>query len=157
MTKRYYLTEIARIGESKKILQLWYIEEEQILVILCGKQRNLRLLPIRALEASDVEWIKVVDSKNCISACTGIIRRFPNIVYSFIIALKRPNNHTQIVVYEINRTRTRHQKTCEFTIGYMAQHLQILSDMRLVVAHQSGFTAYFLRGEATAMCKYYYS
>ncbi|XP_017094250.2 serine/threonine-protein kinase Genghis Khan [Drosophila bipectinata] len=151
----YYINldqyEIARIGESKKILQLWYIEEEQILVILCGKQRNLRLLPIRALEASDVEWIKVVDSKNCISACTGIIRRFPNIVYSFIIALKRPNNHTQIVVYEINRTRTRHQKTCEFTIGYMAQHLQILSDMRLVVAHQSGFTAYFLRGEATAM------
>ncbi|XP_001360900.3 serine/threonine-protein kinase Genghis Khan [Drosophila pseudoobscura] len=143
--------EIARIGESKKILQLWYIEEEQILVILCGKQRNLRLLPIRALEASDVEWIKVVESKNCISACTGIIRRFPNIVYSFIIALKRPNNHTQIVVYEINRTRTRHQKTCEFTIGYLAQHLQILSDMRLVVAHQSGFTAYFLRGEATAM------
>ncbi|XP_070140917.1 serine/threonine-protein kinase Genghis Khan isoform X1 [Drosophila kikkawai] len=143
--------EIARIGESKKILQLWYIEEEQILVILCGKQRNLRLLPIRALEASDVEWIKVIESKNCISACTGIIRRFPNIVYSFIIALKRPNNHTQIVVYEINRTRTRHQKTCEFTIGYMAQHLQILSDMRLVVAHQSGFTAYFLRGEATAM------
>jgi len=118
------LSEIARIGESKKILQLWYIEEEQILVILCGKQRNLRLLPIRALEASDVEWIKVIESKNCISACTGIIRRFPNIVYSFIIALKRPNNHTQIVVYEINRTRTRHQKTCEFTIGYMAQHLQ---------------------------------
>ncbi|EDW72069.1 uncharacterized protein Dwil_GK10639 [Drosophila willistoni] len=143
--------EIARIGESKKILQLWYIEEEQILVILCGKQRNLRLLPIRALEASDVEWIKVIESKNCISACTGIIRRFPHVVYSFIIALKRPNNHTQIIVYEINRARTRHQKTCEFTIGYLAQHLQILSDMRLVVAHQSGFTAYFLRGEATAM------
>lgn len=115
----------------------------------------MRLLPIRALEASDVEWIKVIESKNCISACTGIIRRYPNIVYSFIIALKRPNNHTQIIVYEINRTRTRHQKTCEFTIGYLAQHLQILSDMRLVVAHQSGFTAYFLRGEATAMCKLY--
>ncbi|XP_030561218.1 serine/threonine-protein kinase Genghis Khan [Drosophila novamexicana] len=143
--------EIARIGETKKILQLWYIEEEQIIVILCGKQRHLRLLPIRALEASDVEWIKVIESKNCISACTGIIRRYPSIVYSFIIALKRPNNHTQIIVYEINRTRTRHQKTCEFTIGYLAQHLQILSDMRLVVAHQSGFTAYFLRGEATAM------
>lgn len=143
--------EIARIGETKKILQLWYIEEEQIIVILCGKQRHLRLLPIRALEASDVEWIKVVESKNCISACTGIIRRYPSIVYSFIIALKRPNNHTQIIVYEINRTRTRHQKTCEFTIGYLAQHVQILSDMRLVVAHQSGFTAYFLRGEATAM------
>ncbi|EDW01957.1 serine/threonine-protein kinase Genghis Khan [Drosophila grimshawi] len=143
--------EIARIGETKKILQLWYLEEEQIIVILCGKQRHLRLLPIRALEASDVEWIKVIESKNCISACTGIIRRYPSIVYSFIIALKRPNNHTQIIVYEINRTRTRHQKTCEFTIGYLAQHLQILSDMRLVVAHQSGFTAYFLRGEATAM------
>lgn len=33
---------MARIGESKKIIQLWHIVEEQILVILCGKQRHVR-------------------------------------------------------------------------------------------------------------------
>ncbi|XP_055318607.1 serine/threonine-protein kinase Genghis Khan isoform X3 [Sitodiplosis mosellana] len=144
-------SEMARIGESKKIIQLWHIVEEQILVVLCGKQRHVRLLPIRALEATDVEWIKVIDSKNCITACIGIIRRNPQPVYCICIALKRPNNQTQIIVYEVNRNRTRHHKMCEFTVAYPVQSLQILSDMRLAVGHQSGFTAYFLQGEAQAM------
>uniref|UniRef100_A0A034WNK9 non-specific serine/threonine protein kinase n=1 Tax=Bactrocera dorsalis TaxID=27457 RepID=A0A034WNK9_BACDO len=141
--------EINRIGESKKIIQMWYVEEEHILVILCGKQRHIRLLPIRALEVSDVEWIKVSDSKNCIAACTGIIRRSPVNVYAFVVALKRPTNQTQVVVYEINRNHLRHQKMCEFTVAYPVQSLQILSDIRLVIGHQSGFTAYYLQGEAT--------
>lgn len=70
-----------------------------------------------------------------------------------MIALKRPNNHTQVIVYEVNRNRTRHHKMCEFTVAYPVQSLQILSDMRLAIGHQSGFTAYFLQGEAQAMCK----
>lgn len=150
----YHHLEMARIGESKRIIQLWHIAEEQILVILCGKQRHVRLLPIRALEATDVEWIKVAESKNCITACTGIIRRNPQIVYCIVIAIKRPNNQSQIIVYEVNRNRTRHHKMCEFTVAYPVQSLQILSDMRLAVGHQSGFTAYFLQGEAQAMCTY---
>jgi serine/threonine-protein kinase MRCK len=145
--------EMARIGESKKVYQLWYIAEEQLLVILCGKQRHIRLLPIRALEATDVEWIKVAESKNCITACTGIIERGVQPVFCIAIALKRPNA-SQIVVYVVNRNRSRHHKMCEFTVGYPVQSLQILSDMRLAVGHQSGFTAYCLQGEAQAMCKY---
>lgn len=143
---------MARIGESKKIIQLWHIAEEQILVILCGKQRHVRLVPIRALEAPDVEWIKVAESKNCITLCTGIIRRNPQIVYCIVIALKR-GNQSHIIVYEVNRNRTRHHKMCEFTVAYPVQSVQVLSDMRLAVGHQSGFTAYFLQGEAQAMCK----
>ncbi|XP_053687500.1 serine/threonine-protein kinase Genghis Khan isoform X2 [Sabethes cyaneus] len=143
-------SEIARIGESKKVYQLWYIAEEQLLVILCGKQRHLRLLPIRALEATDVEWIKVAESKNCITACTGIIERGPQPVYCIVIALKRQNT-SQIVVYVVNRNRSRHHKMCEFTVAYPVQSLQVLSDLRLAVGHQSGFTAYCLQGEAQAM------
>lgn len=149
----FIFIEINRIGESKKIIQMWYVEEEHILVILCGKQRHIRLLPIRALEVSDVEWVKVSDSKNCIAACTGIIRRSPVNVYAFVVALKRPTNQTQVVVYEINRNHLRHQKMCEFTVAYPVQSLQILSDIRLVIGHQSGFTAYYLQGEATTTCK----
>ncbi|XP_037032828.1 serine/threonine-protein kinase Genghis Khan [Bradysia coprophila] len=144
-------SEMARIGESKKIIQLWHIAEEQILVILCGKQRHVRLLPIRALEATDVEWIKVAESKNCLTVCTGIIRRNPQIVYCIVMALKRPNNQSQVIVYEVNRNRTRHHKMCEFTVAYPVQSLQVLSDMRLAIGHQSGFTAYYLQGEAQAM------
>lgn len=147
--------EIAKVGESKKIIQLWHIFEEQILVVLCGKQRHVRLLPIRALEATDVEWIKVAESKNCITACTGIIKRVPCIIFCIVIALKRQNN-SQIVVYEVNRNRSRHHKMCEFTVAYHVQSLQILTDMRLAVGHQCGFTAYYLQGEAQAMCKLFF-
>lgn len=58
-------------------------------------------------------------------------------------------------MYEVNRNRTRHHKMCEFTVAYPVQSLQILSDMRLAIGHQSGFTAYFLQGEAQAMCKWF--
>lgn len=147
-------SEIARIGESKKIIQIWHIAEEQIMVVLCGKQRHIRLVPIRALEAPDVEWVKVAESKNCITGCTGIIRRVPQPVFCIVLALKRQNNTSQIIVYEVNRNRSRHHKMCEFTVAYPVQSLQMLSDMRLVVGHQSGFTAYLLQGEAQAMCKW---
>lgn len=148
--------EVARIGESKKIIQLWYIMEEQIIAVLCGKQRHMRLLPIRGLETPDVEWIKVAESKNCITACTGLLRRFSQNVYSIVIALKRQNNISQIVVYEVNRNKCRHHKVCEFSVSFTVQSLQILTDSRLVVGHQSGFTAYLLlHGDAQAMCKYF--
>lgn len=165
--------EVVRVGESKRIVQLWHIADEQIFVILCGRHRHVRLLPIRALEAPDVEWIKVAESKGCITLCTGVIRRQPTVqsaaamaaataggqpqpmqnVYCIVIALKRANNQSQIVVYEVNRNRTRHHKMCEFTVAYPVQCLQVLSDMRLAVGHQSGFTAYCLQGEAQAMCE----
>lgn len=144
--------EVVRVGESKKVINIWYLNEEQLLMVLCGKQRSIRLIPIRALEASDVEWIKVLESKYCITACTGLIRRAPQNIYCFVIALKRPNG-SQIVVYEVNRNKARHHKICEFIVPYIVQSLQILSDMRLAVGHQSGFTAYFLQGEAQAMRK----
>lgn len=145
--------EIGRIGESKKIYQIWYISEEQLLVILCGKQRAIRILPIRALEAPEVEWIKVSETKYCITACTGIIRRLPQNTYCICVALKRPNG-TQIVVYEINRNKIRHHKMCEFLVSYNVQSLQILSDCRLAVGHQSGFTAYYLQGDGPPMREY---
>lgn len=145
--------EIVKIGESKKIYEIWFVNEEQLLIILCGKHRAIRLLPIRALEASDVEWIKVMDSKYCITACWGLIRRQPQNAFCFVLALKKPSGGSQIVVYEINRNKARHHKICEFTVPYHVQSLQILSDMRLAIGHQSGFTAYILEGEAHAMRK----
>lgn len=145
--------EVARIGESKRVYNMWYISEEQLIVVMCGKQRSIRLVPIRALEASDVEWIKVNDSKNSITACTGVVRRVPQSTFCVVVATKRQSG-SQITVYEINRNKARHHKLCEFGVPYTVQSLQILSDMRLAVGHQSGFTAYFLQGEAQAMRKF---
>ncbi|KAG5682947.1 hypothetical protein PVAND_012264 [Polypedilum vanderplanki] len=143
--------EFIRIGESKKIIQIWYIQTEQLLVILCGKQRHIRLLPIRALEVPDVDWIKVADSKNCSAACTGIIRYgAPQNIYGLAIAIKKPNN-TLIVLYEIDRNKQRHHKLFEFTVNMNVQNMKILSDGRLAIGYQGGFTAYHLQADAAKM------
>lgn len=145
--------EFIRIGEAKKIIQIWYIQTEQLLVVLCGKQRHIRLLPIRALEVPDVEWIKVSDSKNCVAACTGIIRYgTPQNIYCLAIAIKKPNN-TLIVVYEIDRNKQRHHKLFEFSVNLAVQNMKILSDGRLAVGHPGGFTAYYLQADAAKMRK----
>ena len=145
--------EFIRIGESKKIIQIWYIQTEQLLVVLCGKQRYIRLLPIRALEVPDLEWIKVSDSKNCITACTGIIRYgTPQNIYGLAVAIKKPNN-TLIVLYEIDRNKQRHHKLFEFNVNLNVQNMKILSDGRLAIGHQGGFTAYHLQADAAKMRK----
>jgi serine/threonine-protein kinase MRCK len=145
--------EFIRIGESKKIIQIWYIQSEQLLVILCGKQRHIRLLPIRALEVTDVEWIKVSDSKNCVAACTGIIRYgAQQNIYGLAIAVKKPNN-TLIMLYEIDRNKQRHHKLFEFNVNLTVQNMKILSDGRLAVGHAGGFTAYHLQADAAKMRK----
>jgi len=148
--------EFIRIGESKRIYQIWYIKNEQLLVVLCGKQRHIRLLPIRALEAPDVEWIKVVDSKNCIAACTGIIRYGPpQNIYGLAMAVKKPSG-TLIAVYEIDRNKQRHHKLFEFNVNVLVQNMQILSDGRLAIGHQCGFTAYHLQADTAKMRKSYW-
>lgn len=52
-------TEIARIGDGKKIVSLEYIAEEQLIMVIAGRQRQVKLVPVRALGGDDVEWIKV--------------------------------------------------------------------------------------------------
>jgi serine/threonine-protein kinase MRCK len=80
------------VGESKRIYQIDYLPEEQLLVVICGKQHHVRLVPVRALDGDDVEWIKVADTKACISFTTGILRQGHGTqaaVYCLCVAVKR--------------------------------------------------------------------
>ena len=67
--------EICRIGDGKKIHQVEYISDEQLLIVLAGKQRQMRLIPVKALDQpTDTEWIKVADTKNCLTFAIGVMR-----------------------------------------------------------------------------------
>lgn len=77
------------MGEGKKVYQLEYVVEEQLLVVLSGKQRHVRLIPVRALDGDDVEWIKVAETKGCITFATGVMRRSPQLGYCLCVAIKR--------------------------------------------------------------------
>lgn len=54
--------------------------------MLSGKHRQVRLVPIRALECPDVEWIKIPDTKGCLTLATGCIQTG---TYCLVVALKR--------------------------------------------------------------------
>ena len=45
------------------------------MIALAGKQRQMRLIPIKALDQpADTEWIKVADTKGCLLFATGVMR-----------------------------------------------------------------------------------
>lgn len=87
---------MARVGEGKKIFQLEYIAEEQLLVVLAGKQRTVRLVPVRALDGSDVEWTKVAETKGCVTFTTGPMRRIAQgaqTTFCLCVAIKKQVNY----------------------------------------------------------------
>ncbi|XP_071556555.1 serine/threonine-protein kinase Genghis Khan isoform X2 [Temnothorax nylanderi] len=138
-------SEIARVGEGKKIYLLEYVTEEQLIVVLSGKQRHVRLVPVRALDGDEVEWIKVAETKGCITLTTGVVRRNP-LNYCLCVAIKK-QNASQIIIYEITRTKTRHKRIRELMLPCHAQTLQVLSEGRLCVGYPSGFSIYSILGD----------
>ncbi|GFQ66782.1 hypothetical protein TNCT_341541, partial [Trichonephila clavata] len=101
--------EIARIGDGKKISQIQYVPEEQLLIAVSGKQRHIRLIPVGALDGHDVDWIKVVDTKGCLTFDTACYSQGCSSNYVFCIALKR-----QVVLYDINRTKFATKSVVKF-------------------------------------------
>ena len=95
-------TEIARVGESKRIYQIDYLAEEQLLVVICGKQHHVRLVPVRALDGDEVEWIKVADTKACTSFTTGLMRHGHGTqapVYCLCVAVKRQVRTRKLLLF----------------------------------------------------------
>ncbi|XP_031835619.1 serine/threonine-protein kinase gek isoform X2 [Nomia melanderi] len=138
-------SEIARVGEGKKIYLLEYVTEEQLIVVLSGKQRHVRLVPVRALDGDEVEWIKVAETKGCITLTTGVVRRTP-LTYCLCVAIKK-QNASQVIIYEITRTKTRHKRIRELMLPCHAQTLQVLSEGRFCVGYPSGFSIYSILGD----------
>ncbi|XP_066587134.1 serine/threonine-protein kinase Genghis Khan isoform X2 [Prorops nasuta] len=138
-------SEIARVSEGKKIYFLEYVTEEQLIVVLSGKQRHVRLVPVRALDGDEVEWIKVAETKGCITLTTGVVRKSP-LTYCLCVAIKK-QNASQVIIYEITRTKTRHKRIRELMLPCHAQSLQILSEGRLCVGYPSGFSIYSILGD----------
>ncbi|XP_064087873.1 LOW QUALITY PROTEIN: serine/threonine-protein kinase Genghis Khan-like [Macrobrachium nipponense] len=136
--------EIARIGDSKKIVSIDYISEEQLIMVIAGRQRQVKLVPVRALCGDDVEWIKVAETKGAIAFTTGKFRTpaSHNFTYCLCVAVKR-----QIIIYEINRAKGRHKLFRSILLPQPPQSLDILGDGRLAVGFQSAFTIYSILGD----------
>lgn len=68
---------------------------------ISGRNRQIRLYPLSAVDGHETEPIKIAEAKNCQMFATGSIHN--NTATCLCAAVKR-----HIYVYELNRTKYRH-------------------------------------------------
>lgn len=77
---------------------------------------------------------------------------FAHLVYLLsLIQISLFQNSSQVIIYEITRTKTRHKRLREVMLPTTAQALNILSEGRLCIGYQSGFSVYSIAGDHHAI------
>ncbi|XP_064020395.1 serine/threonine-protein kinase MRCK alpha isoform X4 [Pogoniulus pusillus] len=133
--------EIIRVGDNKKVHQIELIPGEQLVAVISGRNRHVRLFPMAALDGRETEFYKLAETKGCQSIVSGHVRH--GALTCLCVAMKR-----QVLCYELNQSKTRHKKIKEIQVQGNVQWMAIFSD-RLCVGYQSGFLKYPLHGEGS--------
>ncbi|XP_025071966.1 serine/threonine-protein kinase MRCK alpha isoform X11 [Alligator sinensis] len=131
--------EIIRVGDNKKVHQIELIPNEQLIAVISGRNRHVRLFPIAALDGRETEFYKLAETKGCQTIVSGQVRH--GALTCLCVAMKR-----QVLCYELNQSKTRHKKIKEIQVQGNVQWMSIFSE-RLCVGYQSGFLKYPLHGE----------
>uniref|UniRef100_A0A2A4JBZ4 non-specific serine/threonine protein kinase n=1 Tax=Heliothis virescens TaxID=7102 RepID=A0A2A4JBZ4_HELVI len=63
-----------------------YVPHEQLLVVIAGRGRHVRLVPIRALECAEVECVKLAESKGALALAAGPLS---HAAHGFAVLCKR--------------------------------------------------------------------
>ncbi|XP_053397279.1 serine/threonine-protein kinase MRCK alpha-like isoform X2 [Mercenaria mercenaria] len=143
-----YIAELAkdvliRIGdksEKKPVFQVELVPEEQLIVLISGKQRHIKLLHSSALDGYEVDPVKIQETKGCHMFCTNTGHRPDNNTF-LCVAIKRT-----ILAFELTKTRQKHRKIREIAVAGQVQFLDLWGD-RLCVGYQSCFVIYNLLRE----------
>nr|XP_056709924.1 serine/threonine-protein kinase MRCK alpha isoform X6 [Euleptes europaea] len=131
--------EIIRVGDNKKVHQIELIPNEQLIAVISGRNRHVRLFPMTALDGRETEFYKLAETKGCQTIVSGQVRH--GALTCLCVAMKR-----QVLCYELNHSKTRHKKIKEIQVAGNVQWMAIFSE-QLCVGYQSGFLKYPLHGE----------
>ncbi|RXM27041.1 Serine/threonine-protein kinase MRCK alpha [Acipenser ruthenus] len=132
--------EIIRVGDNKKVHQIELIPSEQLMAVISGRNRHVRLFPMSALDGRETDFYKLVETKGCQTIVSGQVRH--GALTCLCVAMKR-----QVICYELNQSKSRHKKIKEIQVPGNVQWMAMYSE-RLCVGYQSGFMKYSLPGEA---------
>lgn len=135
----FFLAEIIRVGDNKKVHHIELISGEQLIAVISGRNRHVRLFPTTALDGREGDFFKLVETKGCQTLVSGLMRHGTTTCLS--VAMKR-----QVQCYELNQSKTRHKKFKEIQVPGNVQWMAIFSE-RLLVGYQSGFVKYPLQGD----------
>ncbi|XP_060704471.1 serine/threonine-protein kinase MRCK alpha-like isoform X2 [Hemiscyllium ocellatum] len=131
--------EIIRVGDNKKVHQIELISGEQLIAVISGRNRHVRLFPTSALDGREGDFFKLVETKGCQTLVSGTMRH--GAATCLCVAMKR-----QVLCYELNQSKTRHKKFKEIQVPGNVQWMAIFSE-RLLVGYQSSFAKYPLQGD----------
>ncbi|XP_042301869.1 serine/threonine-protein kinase MRCK alpha [Sceloporus undulatus] len=131
--------EIIRVGDNKKVHQIEFIPNEQLIAVISGRNRHVRLFPMTAFDGRETDFYKLAETKGCQTIVSGQVRH--GALTCLCVAMKR-----QVLCYELNHSKTRHKKIKEIQVAGNVQWMAIFSE-RLCVGYQSGFLKYPLHGE----------
>ncbi|XP_067097209.1 serine/threonine-protein kinase MRCK alpha isoform X2 [Osmerus mordax] len=131
--------EIIRVGDNKKVHHVDLIPQEQLLAVISGRNRHVRLVPMAALDGREVDSYKLVETKGCQAVVSGPVRN--GSLTCLCVAMKR-----QVICYEVNKTKARHRRLRELQAPGPVQWMGLLSE-RLCVGYQAGFTRYSVHGD----------
>uniref|UniRef100_A0A803VBJ8 Serine/threonine-protein kinase MRCK alpha n=1 Tax=Ficedula albicollis TaxID=59894 RepID=A0A803VBJ8_FICAL len=113
--------EIIRVGDNKKVHQIELIPSEQLIAVISGRNRHVRLFPMAALDGRETEFYKLAETKGCQAIVSGHVRH--GALTCLCVAMKR-----QVLCYELNQSKTRHKKIKEIQVQGNVQWMSIFSD-----------------------------
>uniref|UniRef100_A0A673CUQ8 Serine/threonine-protein kinase MRCK alpha n=1 Tax=Sphaeramia orbicularis TaxID=375764 RepID=A0A673CUQ8_9TELE len=133
--------EIIRVGDNKKVHHIDLIPQEQLLAVISGRNRHVRLFPTQALDGRETESYKLAETKGCQTIVSGPVRN--GSLTCLCVAMKR-----QIICYEVQTSKARHRRLRELQAPGPVQWMGLLNE-RLYVGYQSGFTRYSVHGDVS--------
>uniref|UniRef100_A0A8C5A390 non-specific serine/threonine protein kinase n=1 Tax=Gadus morhua TaxID=8049 RepID=A0A8C5A390_GADMO len=131
--------EIIRVGDNKKVHHIDLIGQEQLLAVISGRNRHVRLFPTQALDGRETDSFKLPETKGCQALVSGPVRG--GSVTCLCVAMKR-----QVICYEVNKSKSRHRRVRDLQAPGHVQWMGLLNE-RLYVGYQAGFTRYSVHGD----------
>ncbi|TSO25170.1 Serine/threonine-protein kinase MRCK alpha [Bagarius yarrelli] len=131
--------EIIKVGDNKKVHMIDLIPSEQLLAVISGRNRHVRLFSMAALDDRDSDFYKLPETKGCQTLVSGTVKHGAR--PCLCVAMKR-----QVICYELNRGKTRYRKLRELQIPGVVQWMALQGD-KLCVGYQAGFLRYSLQGD----------
>ncbi|XP_072933847.1 serine/threonine-protein kinase Genghis Khan [Epargyreus clarus] len=132
--------EILPRRQHAPVAKLRYVPAEQLLVVIAGRGRHVRLVPIRALECPEAECVKLPEAKGALDVAVGELQAN---TYGFAVVCKRQNSWA-VCVYEITRTAARRVRVAELRAAAAVLSVQLLRGT-LLLGYRGGFAAHSLR------------
>ncbi|XP_078090200.1 serine/threonine-protein kinase MRCK beta isoform X2 [Mustelus asterias] len=135
---------IVRAADCKKVYQIELIPKENLIVLICGRNRHVHFYPWAAFDGPETTFdIKLAETKGCQTMVSGSLRQ--GIVSALFVAVKR-----QVLCYEISRTKPYYKKFNEIQALGNVQWMAVFEE-RLCVGYPSGFSLLNVQGDGPSI------